>query len=115
MSNKEENIKEIKETKGKDIIGYSEDQFILEVLITETSIKALEDGIVAKNILEVTKNLAKYTQCLKNDDLKQKYSYMACDLAIYGCETSKRYNQEKCKPILEELSKLVIPTATIQF
>ena len=27
MSNKEENIKEIKETKGKDNIGYSEDQF----------------------------------------------------------------------------------------
>lgn len=115
MSNKEENIKEIKETKGKDNIGYSEDQFTLEVLITEASIKALEDGIVAKNILEVTKNLAKYTQCLKNDDLKQKYYYMACDLVIYGCETSKRYNQEKCKPILEELSKLVIPTATIQF
>lgn len=112
MSNKQENIKE---TEEKNKIEYTEDQFTLEVLITEASIKALEDGIVAKNILEVTKNLAKYTQCLKSDDLKQKYSYMACDLAIYGCETNKRYNQEKCKPILEELSKLVIPTATIQF
>lgn len=91
------------------------DKFTLEVEITMAAEKALNEEVNDENILAVTRLLGDYILTLDDENEKRKYTAQAMDLAIYGIQSNKRYNQKYCKNILKELSELVIPTATFQF